>query len=218
MGVDAGGPAARATARQGSHGRRHRLPSRISTRRRGRAEGMADDNPESTSGTAARDPGPPVEASGGAAPAADGGQPPTSGWGPPGQYQPAPGYPAYGPAAGQPGYGQASGQPSYGPPDYGPPAYGPPAYGTAYGAPTATLPAAPAGTAPTAPSPKQAAARRPQPARRHRTPRPAGPDREQRFRTWTRGCRRPCPLRALSAGWKSSTGAYGVARETPVGR
>ena len=98
---------------------------------------MADDNPESTSGTAARGPGPPVEASGGAAPAADGGQPPVSGWGPSGQYQPAPGYPAYGPASGQPGYGQASGQPGYGPPDYGPPAYGP-----AYGAPTATLPAA----------------------------------------------------------------------------
>ena len=70
---------------------------------------MADDNPESTSGTAARGPGPPVEASGGAAPAADGGQPPVSGWGPSGQYQPAPGYPAYGPASGQPGYGQASG-------------------------------------------------------------------------------------------------------------
>ena len=98
---------------------------------------MADDNPESTSGTAARGPGPPVEASGGAAPAAEGGQPPVPGWGPSGQYQPAPGYPAYRPASGQPGYGQASGQPGYGPPEYGPPAYGP-----AYGAPTATLPAA----------------------------------------------------------------------------
>ncbi|MGZ8750057.1 MAG: S1C family serine protease [Pseudonocardia sp.] len=98
---------------------------------------MADDNPESTSGTAARGPGPPLEASGGAAPAADSGQPPASGWGPSGQYQPGPGYPAYGSASGQPGYGQASGQPGYGPPDYGPPAYGP-----AYGAPTATLPAA----------------------------------------------------------------------------
>jgi putative serine protease PepD len=104
---------------------------------------MADDNPESTSGTAARGPGPPLEASGDAVPPADGGQPPASGWEPPGQYPPGPGYPAYGPVSGQPGYGSAYGQPGHGPQGYGTPAYGTPAYGPpAYGAPTATLPAA----------------------------------------------------------------------------
>ncbi len=95
---------------------------------------MADENPESTSGTAAHDPGPPREAPGGA----DHGQPPASGWGPPGQYQPVPGAPAYGQAYGHPGYGQALGQPGPGRQDYGPAGYGP----ATSGPPTATFPAA----------------------------------------------------------------------------